>query len=233
MEEVKKAKLSKRIIEIDLIRGISVFFMMLDHTMYDIFGLLPTAFRDFGKTGWSKDLYELAVNYWFWDVRTIVRYFIVFGFLGITGICCSFSKSNIKRGLKLMGVSLLLTLGTFIAGKVVGEPDMTIAFGVLHCIALSLILIGLMDKVIPFKWCWIYLALGVDRFACVVALGGEDLQQTPDAVLTVLRTVQKITSRGLYVVFVTFKGNVAQRYLSCAVSISGTLYVYFEIYKII
>ena len=164
METAKKSKLSKRIIEIDLIRGISVFFMMFDHTMYDIFGLLPTAFRDFGKTGWSKDLYELAVNYWYWDVRTIVRYFIVFGFLGITGICCSFSKSNIKRGLKLMGVSLLLTLGTFVAGKVVGEPDMTIAFGVLHCIALSLILIGLMDKVIPFKWCWIYLALGIVMF---------------------------------------------------------------------
>ena len=63
-----------------------------------------------------------------------------------------------------MGVALLLTLGTFIAGKVVGDPEMTIAFGILHSIALSLILIGLLEKIIPFKWSWIYLAIGVVMF---------------------------------------------------------------------
>lgn len=165
METSKKEKLSKRIIEIDILRGIAVFLMILDHTMYDLSGLLPFIFDGYPeKAEWTQKLYDFAVWYWYWDFRVIFRYFVVFAFLGLTGICCSFSKSNLKRGLKLLGVSLLLTLGTFIAGKVTGDVDMTIAFGVLHCIAVSLILIGLLEKIIPFKYSWIYLAIGVVMF---------------------------------------------------------------------
>ncbi len=165
METAKTNKLSKRIIEIDVLRGIAVFLMILDHMMYDLFGLFPFVFEDYPeKVEWVQKLRDFAVWYWYWDFRVIFRYFVVFAFLGLTGVCCSFSKSNLKRGLKLMGVALLLTLGTFIAGKVVNDPEMTIAFGILHSIALSLILIGLLEKIIPFKWSWIYLAIGVVMF---------------------------------------------------------------------
>lgn len=39
------------------------------------------------------------------------------------------------------------------------DPDMMISFGVLHCIAFALIMIGLLEKVIHNKW--FYLILGI------------------------------------------------------------------------
>lgn len=199
-KEIKMLKLSKRIIEIDILRGIAVLLMILDHTMYDIIGLLPSIFSDFPlSTGWSNKLVNFAAWYWHWDVRIIVRYFIVFIFLGLTGICCSFSKSNLKRGLKLLGVALLLTLGTFIAGKITNDIDLTITFGVLHCIAVSLILIGLLEKIIPQKYCWIYFALGIIMFSIGSLL--EENQtfisyEDGDVLLTILKSMIGINQCG-------------------------------------
>ena len=151
---MKKDKLAKRIIELDILRGIAVILMMLDHLMYDFIGILPMVFKDY-----PFDLYYYAQAYWNWDVRIIVRYFVLFIFLGISGICCSFSKSNLSRGIKLMIFALLLTLATNIIGRFINDPELMITFGVLHCIALSLILIGLLEKVTSNKW--IYLAIGL------------------------------------------------------------------------
>ncbi len=163
----RELKNQNRIIEIDLLRGIAVLFMILDHFFFDIFGLMPFVFSDFpARVGFSNQLYRFATFYWEWDVRVVVRYFIVFLFMGLVGICSSFSKSNIKRGAKLMGVSLVLTLATFIISKVIQDPSSLITFGTLHCIALSLILIGILDKFTKNKW--IYLALGL----VMVGVGG-------------------------------------------------------------
>lgn len=151
---MKKDKLAKRIIELDILRGIAVVLMMFDHLMYDFIGILPMVFKDY-----PFDLYYYAQAYWNWDVRIIVRYFILFIFLGISGICCSFSKSNLSRGIKLMIFAMLLTLATNIIGRFINDPDLMITFGVLHCIALSLILIGLLEKITSNKW--IYLAVGL------------------------------------------------------------------------
>ena len=43
--------------------------------------------------------------------------------------------------------------------ELINDPELMITFGVLHCIALSLILIGLLEKVTSNKW--IYLAIGL------------------------------------------------------------------------
>lgn len=182
-EETKKEKLEKRIIEIDFLRGIAVFLMILDHFMYDLWGLLPMIFEDFPKRDtFFFDLVKFAEFYWDWPVRIVVRYFILFIFLGLTGICCSFSKSNLKRGGKLMAVAILLTFATFIIGKMIDDPDLMITFGVLHCIALTLIIIGLLEKWIHNKW--IYLVIGVimvaigiylEPRAVVISYGKENL----------------------------------------------------------
>lgn len=160
MEKIEKTKkIEKRIIELDTLRGIAVFLMIFDHFMFNLFGILPTIFVDFPKSGtFFADVVKFAEFYWDWGVRNGVRYVVIFIFLGITGICCTFSKSNLKRGLKLLAVALLLTLATFIVGKIIGDLEITITFGVLHCIALTLIIIALLDKVIKNKW--FYLIIG-------------------------------------------------------------------------
>lgn len=135
------SKLAGRATELDLFRGIAVLLMILDHGMFDLWGMLPSLFSNYPPA-----LSNFARWYWNWDVRTVVRTIVLFVFFSLTGICCSFSRSNLKRGGRLMLVALVLTAGTFAAGQVLDNIDMTITFGVLHCLALALIVIGLLDR---------------------------------------------------------------------------------------
>lgn len=150
----------QRVVELDYLRGIAVILMIFDHFMFAIWGLLPMVFSDFpANQGFTHDLVRFARTYWVWGVRHGVRYAVLFIFLGLTGVCCSFSKSNLARGLKLLAAAMALTAGTFVCGKITGDMDITIAFGVLHCVALALILIGLLEKITGNKW--VYLAIGI------------------------------------------------------------------------
>lgn len=149
-----KEKLKKRAMELDLIRGFAVVLMMFDHLMYDFWGLLPSVIKNY-----PLDLRLLGLDYWYWDVRRVVRIGVIFLFFALTGICSSFSRSNLARGTKLFAVAMVLTGATWVAGQFTGNPNMTIAFGVLHAIAVSLILVGILEKLNTNKW--IYLALGV------------------------------------------------------------------------
>lgn len=159
-KEKRMRRLMSRVTELDALRGVAVLLMILDHIAFDFWGLLPMAFRDFPASGGlSSQIVNVAKMYWTWDVRTVVRYVVLFVFLGLTGVCCSFSKSNLKRGGKLMIAAMVLTAGTFAVGRMVGDPDILITFGVLHCIALALLIIGALEKVTSNKW--VYLSIGV------------------------------------------------------------------------
>ena len=149
-----KKNLQSRIPELDVARGIAVILMMADHVMFDLWGIMPELFDGFADSPVSL----FAHDYWVWDVRIWVRFGVLAVFMLLVGICCSLSRSNLLRGAKLMGVAVLLTLATFAVGKVIGDRDITITFGVLHCIALALILIGICEKFI--KSGWVYLAVG-------------------------------------------------------------------------
>ena len=144
-----------RIIEIDILRGVAILFMMLDHFIYDIFGFMPFIFTDFPKKdGLSNTIFNFAIDYWKMDLRYFVRYIIVFLFMALVGICASFSKNNIKRGLKLLGVSLVLSILTYIVSVIIEDPSTFISFGTLHCIAISLLFCGFLLKY--FKNRWVY-----------------------------------------------------------------------------
>ena len=155
----RRARIASRITEIDLLRGIAVILMVFDHFMFDVWGLYPQIFAGFPKYGtfWDK-LYDLSFDYWMWKVRIAVRYVVLFVFLSLTGISCSFSKSNMKRGLILGAIALVLTLATFIIGKMTGDGEMLITFGILHLISLSIIVVALLEKLTANKW--VYLAIG-------------------------------------------------------------------------
>ena len=197
MTNIINDKLSKRIIEIDVLRGICVFLMIFDHMMYDIFALMPM-FTNFPiRQGMSYDVYLFAMEYWVWPVREFMHYFICFFFLAITGICCSFSKSNLKRGVQLMLISLGLTAVTLIAGLAVGDVDMVIVFGVLHCIALTLIIIGFLERFIPHKWFYLVIGLIMTSFGIILEIDSIFVSLTRGNVfLLVLETIIGITCTG-------------------------------------
>jgi uncharacterized membrane protein len=69
-------------------------------------------------------------------------------FILISGISSCLSRSNLKRGLKLLVIALAVSLVTWLM-------DTIIVFGILHFLSLSMILYGILQKwigKIPFLW---------------------------------------------------------------------------------
>ena len=74
-----KERLKNRAMELDLLRGFAVLLMMLDHLMYDFWGLLPGLIKEY-----PLDLRLLGLDYWHWDVRVIVRIVVIFFFFAFS-----------------------------------------------------------------------------------------------------------------------------------------------------
>lgn len=66
-------------------------------------------------------------------------------FIFISGVSSIFSKSNVKRGLRLFFIAMLLTLITYVFAR-----DMTIKFGILHFLSICMIIYPLLNKLNPF-----------------------------------------------------------------------------------
>ncbi len=60
-------------------------------------------------------------------------------FLVVSGICCTFSRSNTRRGLRLLLVALALSAVSILASELSGQ-EFYIYFNVLHLLALGILL---------------------------------------------------------------------------------------------
>lgn len=107
MELELKPKKKKRIFELDYIRGICVWLMFFDHFMYDCGFIMPSIFPNYSNT-FLKGFVNFSKWYWYSSIRVDVRLIVLICFFCICGISTYFSKNNIKRGLQLIFVGLLI-----------------------------------------------------------------------------------------------------------------------------
>ncbi len=157
-----KSKLNRkdRIWELDFIRGLCVLLMIFDHTMYDladIFGkewYLAAKETSSASTEFFYNLWQMAKEYYFgsttstfWgvmsqgsEIRAFVEPMVVVIFAIVCGISCSFSRSNLKRGIELAILAGLITLVTRLLGE-----EMMITFGVFQMFTIAILLWCLID----------------------------------------------------------------------------------------
>jgi len=129
-KQIHKHK-SKRFIELDMVRGLAILLMVFGHVLWDLdyFGIIP-------------------MNNWIYSMlqQTVPPLFFL-----LVGIGLVVSKKKIenkspekqnlffkilfKRGLKVIGIGMLLTLFSLLF-----LPETPVIFGVLHCIGTSIIL---------------------------------------------------------------------------------------------
>jgi uncharacterized membrane protein len=114
-----------RIWEIDFLRGLSVVLMVCYHLLFDL-GEFVGIER---FLGWSTDLSKTA-----W---TIAQAFFAGLFVVLSGISSTLSRDNIRRGLRLLAVSVLVSAATYVF-----DPESVVFFGILQCLAVSMILYG-------------------------------------------------------------------------------------------
>jgi uncharacterized membrane protein len=112
----------KRIQLIDGLRGIAVVLKVIHHFLYDL-------------------VYFIGINRLWFDnpVFNFLHYIFAGLFILLSGVSSRFSRSNTKRGLKVIGIAILLTVVTYLM-------DMPIIFGILHFLGVCMVLYGLTQR---------------------------------------------------------------------------------------
>ena len=102
-DTVKRTPFETRIHEIDLIRGILMCLVIVDH----LFNLLMS----FNEMWMGPDLlepfhtiYNVAYFYWTNPARVIIKYNCLASFCFVSGISCVFSRNNWKRAVELLAL---------------------------------------------------------------------------------------------------------------------------------
>ena len=130
-----------RIWEIDFLRGLCVFLMIIDHIAIMLATQFGPVWYGTGMMS-SSDFGAKLCSFFLWyctsSLRAVGHPIVVFIFFAISGISCSFSRSNLKRGLTLAVVSLLYTLVTYILSITI-DNTLLVTFGVLHFYAVCIL----------------------------------------------------------------------------------------------
>jgi len=122
---MKQAEGASRIWEIDFLRGVSIILMVGYHILFDL-----GEFSGVKKfLGFSTDLGSA--------VWTAAQYFFAGLFVILSGISSTLSRNNVRRGLKLLAVSLAVSAATFVF-----DPSSAVYFGILQCLAISMLIYG-------------------------------------------------------------------------------------------
>ena len=124
-------KSDTRAYELDTLRGLAMVFVIWMHISWDlryIFGLADCKYLD---APW----FEGAMH----------PFFLVI-FVGVSGVCCTFSRNNIRRGIKLIAVALGLTAITCVA-TFCFNANCLILFNVLHLLSCGIFIYAIVERV--------------------------------------------------------------------------------------
>lgn len=115
----------KRIDIIDALRGLSVILMVLHHLLFDLVEFM-------GAPAWlfSNPVFD-SLHYVFAGL-----------FILISGVSSQFSRSNLKRGVKVFAIAVIFTVVTSLP-----FINMPIRFGILHLLGFCMVFYGLTRKV--------------------------------------------------------------------------------------
>ena len=125
----KKSLAKDRAWELDFLRGIAILMMLFMHMSWDV------------RYEFGADIFSYLEKGWFWS---FVHPVIVVLFVSVSGICCTFSRNNVNRGLKLLGATLALDIGTYIATRFIGI-ECLIIFNVLAVLTCGIFLYAIIS----------------------------------------------------------------------------------------
>ncbi len=145
-----------RIWELDALRGFAVLAMVFDHLTFDL-SQMRFYFSDWYKAGgFITRLEEFGTSFQNSGLRFWGHYVFVTVFLLLVGISCTFSRSNVKRALQVLGCGLAVTAVTrFLV--TINFLDMSIVWGILQQIGFGILLYATVSAL----WDNRYFMLGV------------------------------------------------------------------------
>ncbi len=141
-DNAKGKKKKSRIHLLDELRGLAVLCMVFYHAFFSA--------GYFFKIKWAADL----MNFFMPAEPYFAGLFIL-----ISGMACNLSHSNLERGVKLGMIAMGVTIVTYFA-----VPDSMISFGILHMLAVCMMLYGLIGKYLKILPIWAGMILNILLF---------------------------------------------------------------------
>ncbi len=117
-------KIASRIRYIDCFRGLAIVNMIIYHLLYDL------------KYIFLLDLPFFTIPSWF-----VYQQYIGMSFIFISGVSANYSKRLLKNGLKLLAISMVITIITAYISR-----DLVIYFGVLHFLSIGMLVLYFYKK---------------------------------------------------------------------------------------
>lgn len=118
--------MEKRINFIDELRGIAVIIMVIFHFIYQ-------------ENLWTHSMEDLLRNFYLNLFKTFAQII----FISLAGVCCNFSRDNIKRGLLYLYLGLFIHILTYII-----VPDNVITFGIFSFMGTAILIYDLFKDVL-------------------------------------------------------------------------------------
>lgn len=132
-EGTTRQSTGRRIVLLDYLRGVGILFVMWYHLMYDL-----------------STFYGIC-NWIFSTAMDVFRDCMVAMLVLISGICCHFSRSNLRRGIICFLIAMGLTGVTYLM-----DSQCYIRFGVLHMFGISMLLYGIVSPYLMVKRPWVW-----------------------------------------------------------------------------
>lgn len=138
----------RRIWELDFLRGLAIILMCFDHLAYD-FATLKDFLPDYRSVEWLVELRQLSFNWFFISsLRKVGHYIFATLFLFLTGVSCTLSRDNGVRCLRLALIAIIMSVATSFLETNFDMSGITIYFGVIHCMAVSVLIYIALDKLV-------------------------------------------------------------------------------------
>jgi len=122
----------ERLHTLDTLRGVCIILMVVYHGFFDIwaFGLFP-----------GSPVSELTEAAYSSPILSALQSFFSGLFILISGMSCRLSRSNLKRGAKLLAVAVGVTAATALSGT-----GNIIIFGILHFLSVAMLVFWFCDR---------------------------------------------------------------------------------------
>lgn len=145
---LKKVDFKKRVDELDFFKGIAVVVMIINHIIYDLGIAFYSSLRSTPLEGVS----EAFGNFHSSDLSLYLTYFFSSGiFIVVSGILSSFSRNTFKEGVFLAFVAATITAVSAAMSSLMNMGGgLTIWFGILHLMAVCMLLSPIFKKLPKF-----------------------------------------------------------------------------------